>query len=451
MDDGAGRRRSSPPCGPPDQPVVEMPAVSSVTVGGPAHQKLLPGDLIVSVDDVATPTSGQVVDLIRKHKVGEKVGLRRRPQQGRTDHRGGDGRVADPERVAGGRDLGGQGLSLRAEHLLRASAARSADRAPAWCSPWPSTTRSPRARCYAGRHLAGTGAISADGDVGSIGGIQEKIAGAEQSRCRGVPGAGDQLRRPGRAADRHDLDQGVVAVRRHLLHPPARRRLDRSAPLLMTVPDTERADALIAALLDLDRHLSTAAWEQPTRLFALVLTDDLAVAEPELAAQLGLRTSAEGAPVGALTAIEQDTFVETGDLLADLAAVAWPAEVFGCAVSTERTFLPAAYENDLPDDPEAAAAVVAGHPHRAGHPRGDGCRPHGQPARGGPTGLATRGTARRRRPGARPRGRPGQDPDMTGRDPHGRRGTRTACRHVVHRYPELTRRSSSAPHKRRTP
>lgn len=132
----------------------------------------------------------------------------------------------------------------------------------------------------------------------------------------------------------------------------------------MTVPDTERADALIAALLDLDRHLSTAAWEQPTRLFALVLTDDLAVAEPELAAQLGLRTSAEGAPVGALTAIEQDTFVETGDLLADLAAVAWPAEVFGCAVSTERTFLPAAYENDLPDDPEAAAAVVAGHPHR---------------------------------------------------------------------------------------
>ncbi len=132
----------------------------------------------------------------------------------------------------------------------------------------------------------------------------------------------------------------------------------------MTTPASEHADALIAALLDLDRHLSSAAWEQPTRLFALVLTDDLVVAEPELAAQLGLRTSADGGPIAALTAVEQDTFVETGDLLVDLAAVAWPAEVFGCAVSTERTFLPAAYEDDLPDDPEKAAAVVANHPRR---------------------------------------------------------------------------------------
>ena len=38
------------------QPVTEMPAVYSVTIGGPAHTKLLPGDLVVSVDGVATPS-----------------------------------------------------------------------------------------------------------------------------------------------------------------------------------------------------------------------------------------------------------------------------------------------------------------------------------------------------------------------------------------------------------
>ena len=38
--------------------------------------------------------------------------------------------------------------------------------------------------------------------------------------------------------------------------------------------------------------------------------------------------------------------------------------MFGCALATVRTFLPAAYEADLPDDPEAAAAAVAAHPQR---------------------------------------------------------------------------------------
>ena len=41
------------------QPVTEMPAVSSVTVGGPAHKRLLPGDLVVSVDGVPDPRRGR--------------------------------------------------------------------------------------------------------------------------------------------------------------------------------------------------------------------------------------------------------------------------------------------------------------------------------------------------------------------------------------------------------
>ena len=42
----------------------------------------------------------------------------------------------------------------------------------------------------------------------------------------------------------------------------------------------------------------------------------------------------------------------------------WPDAVFGCAISTERTFLPAAYEADLPADADAAAQIVASHPER---------------------------------------------------------------------------------------
>jgi hypothetical protein len=126
----------------------------------------------------------------------------------------------------------------------------------------------------------------------------------------------------------------------------------------------DEAAALVAALVDLERHVAAAGWDAPPRLFALVRTDALVAAEPALAARLGLRTSAEGAPPGALTAIEQDEFIPGGDLLADLEAVQWPPTVAGCAVSAVRTFLPAGAEGELPDQDEQAAAYVANHPQR---------------------------------------------------------------------------------------
>lgn len=126
----------------------------------------------------------------------------------------------------------------------------------------------------------------------------------------------------------------------------------------------ERQDALIAALMDLERHVSTSGWDQRARLFALVHTDDVIGAEPRLAAQLGLRSLADGAPVDTLTAIEQEEFAVEGDILADLTAIVWPDSVFGCAIALERTFLPAGAEGDLPDDVAAAADFVAQHPQR---------------------------------------------------------------------------------------
>jgi hypothetical protein len=65
-----------------------------------------------------------------------------------------------------------------------------------------------------------------------------------------------------------------------------------------------------------------------------------------------------------LTAVEQEDFATTGDLVDDLAGIEWPASVDGCAVAVERLFLPAGSEPDLPADPVAAGELVATHPDR---------------------------------------------------------------------------------------
>jgi hypothetical protein len=55
------------------QPVEQRPAVASITVGGPAYGKLLPGDLIESVDGVDTPVAEDVSEQIRNHRPNERV------------------------------------------------------------------------------------------------------------------------------------------------------------------------------------------------------------------------------------------------------------------------------------------------------------------------------------------------------------------------------------------
>lgn len=144
-------------------------------------------------------------------------------------------------------------------------------------------------------------------------------------------------------------------------------------------------DALLAALVELEHHVGAAGWDQPARLFALVRTDELIVAEPELAAHLGLRSSTEGHPPGALSSIEQEDFRSVGgpqaddpqaddpdgweavsesDLPAVLARIMWPDAVAGCALALERSFLPTRFEADLPEDSLDAEQFVAGHPER---------------------------------------------------------------------------------------
>lgn len=119
-------------------------------------------------------------------------------------------------------------------------------------------------------------------------------------------------------------------------------------------------EALVTALLEVDRHVGHGGWDQPARLFALVPTAELVAAEPSLAAQI----SRPALPVGALSSVEQDGFHAGNDLLGDLDRISWPPAVFGCALAVERAFVPPDVEPDLPEDPDAAAEFVAHHPRR---------------------------------------------------------------------------------------
>jgi hypothetical protein len=130
-------------------------------------------------------------------------------------------------------------------------------------------------------------------------------------------------------------------------------------------PAPDQETSLVAVLLEIERHVGGAGWDQPARLFALVSTARLMAAEPALADRLGRPSAALAAgPDDHLTAVEQEHFVPSADLVDDLVRLSWPGSVDGCAVAVERTFLPAGLEAELPDDPIGAAAAVAAHPDR---------------------------------------------------------------------------------------
>jgi hypothetical protein len=120
--------------------------------------------------------------------------------------------------------------------------------------------------------------------------------------------------------------------------------------------------ALELALAEVDEHLATGGWDQPTRLYALVTTADLVESEPALAEALGLATQVTS---HGLTAVEQESLPAGEPLDEWLAGIGWPLEVIGCALAQEVLTLPPSVEADVPDDPQVDPAQwAATHPLR---------------------------------------------------------------------------------------
>lgn len=113
---------------------------------------------------------------------------------------------------------------------------------------------------------------------------------------------------------------------------------------------------------EVEGHVAEAGWDQPPQLFALVATEQLLRAEPQLASTMGL---VAGDPAS-LTPIAQEGLTDA-PLDTQLSAMVFSEEVLGVVLAHEVLVLPPAAEAALVELEEAGAdpvAVAAEHPER---------------------------------------------------------------------------------------
>ena len=110
--------------------------------------------------------------------------------------------------------------------------------------------------------------------------------------------------------------------------------------------------ALQAVVGEVESHVAEAGWDQPPQLFALVSTEELLRAEPQLATTMGI---VAGAP-DALTPVAQEALGE-GPLDEALARIEFGEAVLGVVLAHEVVVLPPSAEQELGDDPDPQAAA----------------------------------------------------------------------------------------------
>jgi PDZ domain-containing protein len=183
------------------EPVTQRPAVASVVVGSAAYNYLQPGDLIVSINGKQVTSNRQAADLIRSQPAGSTLifhVIRDRTERvvrfsssatngGDSSLSGitiGDGFQYDPEISFDlGEQIGGPSAGLIFSLAIYDKITPGA--------------------LIGNRRIAGTGTIDASGNVGVIGGLQQKLAGAADAgatvflvpagNCRDLAGISTQL------------------------------------------------------------------------------------------------------------------------------------------------------------------------------------------------------------------------------------------------------------------
>ena len=161
-------------------PVSQLPMVTAVTVSGPSADLLQPGDLFTFVDHTEVKTLDQVRDAIVNppRRVGDKVTI--------TFLRGGETQQQTiTTRAASATEPGvpSIGVEMTMGYTYKPQISFGVDPAIGGSSGglmfslavYDKLTDADIAR---GRIVAGTGTITADGAVGPIGGVNEKIAAA---------------------------------------------------------------------------------------------------------------------------------------------------------------------------------------------------------------------------------------------------------------------------------
>ena len=160
-------------------PVTERPVVSAVVVGGPAQERLRPGDVVLQVDGREVTTADETADAIEAATADRDT----EPVQWRVRRDGREIEVTtglragnDPVDRAGVDITDGWDLPVRASFAIPDDIGGPSAGLVFSLAVYDRITPGD---LVAGRHLAGTGTISAEGAVGPIGGIQSKVVGAE--------------------------------------------------------------------------------------------------------------------------------------------------------------------------------------------------------------------------------------------------------------------------------
>ncbi len=120
--------------------------------------------------------------------------------------------------------------------------------------------------------------------------------------------------------------------------------------------DHREGGALAGVVGEVEAHVAEAGWDQPPQLFALVDTELLLRAEPQLAATMGI---VAGRP-GSLTPIAQEALPDR-PLDEALGAIEFGDQVLGVVLAHEVLVLPPSAEQDLLET-ELDPAVAAAHP-----------------------------------------------------------------------------------------
>jgi hypothetical protein len=126
----------------------------------------------------------------------------------------------------------------------------------------------------------------------------------------------------------------------------------------VTEPDAQPAPppALAAVVGEVETHVAEAGWDQPPQLFALVETEQLLRAEPQLAQSMGIVATRPGS----LTPVAQEPLAD-GPLDEVLARLQFGEDVLGVVLAHEVVVLPPSVEAELEDVPDPAG-YAAEHP-----------------------------------------------------------------------------------------
>lgn len=156
--------------------VPEVVVVDRVIEGAPADGLLQPGDVIVSVDGATIGTQDDVIDAVTAHEPGEEVEFVVRRDGAEVTVTTGSEAAEDDGRTLVG-FLTVPGFEFPVEIDVNIDERIGGPSAGMIFALAIYDTLTPGA-LLDGMHVAGTGEITGDGEVGPIGGIQQKIAAA---------------------------------------------------------------------------------------------------------------------------------------------------------------------------------------------------------------------------------------------------------------------------------